>query len=363
MPMRSSPSCSSSFRWPDVNALRHWFRSRGGRVDTSDRDVRQDVVNASTWASTEDLIALQRDARRIGLGRVGAARAPLAGNHLSRFRGRGMDYQESRGYQAGDDIRSMDWRVTARSGTPHVKVYQEERERPVVLFVDLGPGMFFGTRGMLKSVLATRAAALIGWAAAERGDRIGAMLFDGGYHDVQPGGGRHGMLRVIRELVAHTDPRIGMDAIADPDGLNKALSRLRRVVRPGSLIVLIGDFYGLDADSGKHLSRLRQHNDVVALQIVDPIEEAAPPSGRYGVASAGRHDILDTGSAVVRSAYRDYFGRHHRQVQDVLRAQAIALLKLSTDGDVVAALRWHFAAGNATRTGDGRHRDEERSAA
>jgi hypothetical protein len=171
------------------------------------------------------------------------------------------------------------------------------------------------------------------------------------------------MLRVIRELVAHTDPRIGMDGIADPDGLNKALSRLRRVARPGSLIVLIGDFHGLDDDSGKHLSRLRQHNDVVALQVVDPIEQSPPPSGRYGIASAGRQDILDTSSAAVRKAYQDYFARHHRQVQDALRAQAIPLLRLSTDGNVVDALRWHFATGDSRRSGHGQRQEENRVAA
>jgi hypothetical protein len=171
------------------------------------------------------------------------------------------------------------------------------------------------------------------------------------------------MLRVIRELVAHTDPRIGMEGMADPDGLNKALSRLRRVTRPGSLVVLIGDFYGLDDESGKQLSRLRQHNDVVALQVVDPIEESPPPSGRYGIASAGRRDILDTSSAAVRSAYQDYFGRHHRRVSDALRAQAIPLLRLSTDGDLPGALRSHFAIGGSRRSGEGMRMERERFAA
>jgi uncharacterized protein (DUF58 family) len=345
-----------------MGAWRRWFGIADG-VNAGDGDVREEVINAGTWCSAEALIALQRDARTIGLGRVGAARASLAGHHLSRFRGRGMDYQESRGYQPGDDIRSMDWRVTARSGNPHVKIYQEERERPVVLFVDLNPGMFFGTRGMLKSVLAARAAALIGWAATDRGDRIGAMLFNGGHCDLQPGGGRHAMLRLIRELVAHTDPRVGMDGVADPAALNKALSRLRRVARPGSLVVLIGDFYGLDDDSAKHLSRLRQHNDVVALQVVDPIEVAPPPGGRYGIASAGRQDILDTRLAPVRSAYQAFFDRHHRQVRDMFRAQSVPLLRLSTDGDLVGALRRQFATGDSRRSGDARLRADERVAA
>ena len=169
------------------------------------------ALNPATWAGAgADRIAARTPARSTWRARL--ARARLAGDHLSRFRGRGMDYRESRAYQPGDDVRSMDWRITARTGVPHVKLYQEERERPVVLFLDLNPGMFFGSRGMLKSVAAARAAALVAWAAAERGDRVGAMLFDGGHCDLPPRGGRHGVLRLIRELVEHTDPRAGIDA-------------------------------------------------------------------------------------------------------------------------------------------------------
>ncbi len=162
--------------------------------------MAEGVLNAATRVTVEDLIELQRHAGKIDLTHARSARARLAGNHLSRFRGRGMDYQESRAYQAGDDARSMDWRVTARTGKPHVKLYQEERERPVVLFLDLNPGMFFGSRGMLKSVVAARAAALIAWAAAAHGDRIGGLLFNGGYCDLQPRGGKHGVLRLIRQI-------------------------------------------------------------------------------------------------------------------------------------------------------------------
>jgi uncharacterized protein (DUF58 family) len=328
-----------------MNLPSRWFPfGRRRPPDATLAPLRSDVLNSATWASAQDLIDLQRHAGKIGLTHAGPARARLAGDHLSRFRGRGMDYQESRGYQAGDDIRSMDWRVTARTGNPHVKVYQEERERPVVVFVDLNPGMFFGTQGMLKSVLAARAAALIAWAALARGDRVGAMLFNGEHSDLPPRGGKHGVLRLIRQLVARSDPRAGIEASLHPGSLNVALGRLRRVARPGSLVVLISDFYGIDEESARHLAWLRRHNDVVALQVVDAIEEAPPPSGRYGVATAAGRAILDTASSAARRAYSDYFVRHHEQVRAAMRRHAIPLLRLSTAVDLVAALRWHFAA-------------------
>lgn len=331
-----------------MNAVKRWFSAARRAPGEALAPAPDDILNAGTWASVADLVAMQRHAAKIRMSFSGPARARLAGDHLSRFRGRGMDYQESRGYQPGDDIRSMDWRVTARTGNAHVKVYQEERERPIFLFVDLNPGMFFGTRGMLKSVLAARLAALIAWAALDHGDRVGAMLFNGGHCDLPPRGGKHGVLQLIRQLVAHTDPRLGLEAPARASGLNDALGRLRRVTRPGSLVVLISDFYGLDDDSNSQLARLRQHNDVMAVQVVDAIEEGPPAGGLYGIESAGRSGFLDTRSAASRRAYQDYFGQHHQQVADTMRRSAISLLRVSADSDAVAALSRHFATGLAS---------------
>ena len=326
-----------------MTGLRRWFGRESANVAAT-TPASDALLNAGTWVSASDLIGLQRHAGKIGLKRVGPTRAQIAGNHASRFRGRGMDYQESRIYQAGDDIRSMDWRVTARTGAAHVKLYQEERERPVVLFLDLNPGMFFGSRGMLKSVVAARAAALLAWAAADSGDRVGAMLFNSGYCDLQPRGGKHGVLRLIRQVVEHSDPRIGINAQVHPGGLNAALSRVRRISRPGSLIVLLSDYYGIDEDSGNHLLRMRQHCDVVAIQIVDPLEEAPPPAGRYAVTAGGRQGILDTRSTAASKAYQDYFSHHHQVVATMMGRHAIPLLRLSTAADVVAVLQNHFAA-------------------
>jgi uncharacterized protein (DUF58 family) len=331
-----------------MTGLRRWLGWGSAETTQTAERMPDAALNPATWASVQDLIALQPCSDKIDLSRAYLARARLVGDHLSRFRGRGMDYQESRAYQAGDDVRDMDWRITARTGKPHVKLYREERERPVILFVDLGPGMFFGSRGTLKSVVAARACALIGWAAEARGDRIGAMLFDGGYCDLQPRGGRHGVLRLIRRLVDHTDPRIGVNVQRQAGELSAALRRLRRISRPGSLIVLVGDYYGFDDDCGNHLLRLRQHSDVVALRIVDPLEEAPPPAARYGVMAGGRSDILDTRSAAVRQTYQHYFSRHRQALAKIMRDRAIPLLRLSTGEDIVGALRVHFAADGAS---------------
>ena len=151
----------------------------------------------------DDLIGLRFRAQRLELGIARRARQTMTGAHDSRFRGRGMEFAESRIYQPGDDVRSIDWRVTARTGRPHTKLFQEERERPVILLVDLGASMFFGTRKAFKSVLAAETAALIAWAAMHGGDRVGALVAGRSAHmELKPVAGRRGVLRVLRALAA-----------------------------------------------------------------------------------------------------------------------------------------------------------------
>ncbi len=316
--------------------LDRWHSRRSQSAADEPADAR---LNPATRVTLKELLGLQRLAQKLDLRQRLPARAQLAGNHPSRFRGRGMDYQESRTYQPGDDIRNMDWRVTARAGRPHTKLFQEERERPVILFLDLGPGLFFATRGSLKSVVAARAATLLGWAAAAQGDRIGALLFNGGHHELKPRRGQRGVLPLIHALLQHTDPVRALASPAHPDGLNDALVRLRRITRPGSLVFLISDFYGLDDDTGNHLLHLRRHNDLVAIRITDPIELTPPPPGRYGI-SDGRHSgILDTRSGAGRRGYSNFFQQHRQVLQQALQKSAIPLLQLSTTDDVATALQ------------------------
>lgn len=338
--------------------LPNLFSQRTAHHGTADKDARQ--LPGVVHVSSDELVRYRLQARELRLSSRQPARSTITGGHASRFRGRGMDYLESRDYQPGDDIRSMDWRVTARTNRAHVKLYQEERERPVVVMVDLGPGMFFATRGAFKSVIAARAAALIGWAAIQHGDRIGALFFNGVHHELRPLGGQRGVMRLIRQLVVATDPAA---ALASPgidahnNKLNEALLRLGRVARPGSLVYILSDFYAMNADTRRHLQRLRQHNDVVACQIVDAVELAAPPPGRYAVTNGAATGLLDTSSRKRRQAYDDYFSGHHQAVSDLMRQCAVPLRRITTTDDVVQALRF----GDRRRAGD--RVPEERGAA
>ena len=318
-------------------ALRDFF---DWRTPSPGKAANPDTRSASAVrVSSEELIRLRLQARDLRLDRRQPARSIIAGAHSSRFRGRGMDYLESRGYQPGDDIRNMDWRVTARSGHAHIKVYQEERERPVVVMIDLGPGMFFATQGAFKSVIAARAAALIGWATVSNGDRIGALLFNGGHHELKPLGGQRGVLRLIRELIPATDPANGARALTDSNHLNEALLRLRRVARPGSLVFILSDFYAIDADTRRHLQQLRRHNDVIACQIVDALEMAPPPPGRYAISDGPHTGMLDTRTTARRQAWENYFSEHHQTVHELMTKCAVPLLRIATSDDVAKRLR------------------------
>jgi uncharacterized protein (DUF58 family) len=256
-----------------------------------------------------ELLALRPRCNALMLPMHRPAASALAGAYRSRFRGRGVDFVESRNYLPGDDIRNMDWRVTARTGRAHTKVFQEERERPVLVVLDASSSLFFGTRRCLKSVAAGHLAAAIAWTAVKRGDRIGGFFFAGDQHlELRPAGGRRGAMRMVQGLVEWLDPsRAGIGS----EPMSEALQRVRHAVRPGSLVVIISDFFHLDEDSHRHLSRLRQHNDVVGCQVLDPSEESLPP-GRYPISDGQQTGLLDTARSGGRSRFDD-MSRHHAE--------------------------------------------------
>ena len=323
------------------------------RAPTKSHSQHTLTETAATHVSIDTLIQLQHNAKKLNLSRQSYANTSTAGAHRSRFRGRGMDYQESRIYQAGDDIRNMDWRITARSGKPHTKLYQEERERPVVFLIDFSPSLFFGSVNTLKSVLTAKAATLIAWAIARKGDRIGALIINPyssqkGHVELPPKMGKRGVLQLINALKIHSDPqhlreKSGTQATADTNHLNEELKRLRHIARPGSLIFIISDFYQLDPQTEHHLQRLSQHNDIQAIQIVDPLELTPPPPDLYHITDGVESGVLNTRSKQQRLAYERYFRTHHTQLKAMMTKHHIPLLTLSTANDVLLSLQQYFS--------------------
>ena len=287
--------------------------------------------------SLPDLIAMrlqayrfERATRKRVVGSRGAA-------HASRLRGRGVDYAESRNYQPGDDIRQMDWRVTARTGRPHTKLFQEERERSVLLVVSHNPSMRFGTRARFKSVQAARVAALIAWATTLNGDRIGAIGYGPGLNaEVKPGGGARGALRVLRALRE-------WDAIAAQGhttvSLSQALQRAQRLARPGSQVVVLGDGFDCDTASESLLTLLARHCDVAAVLLSDVLEHQAPPPARYALHSDSGHVQLDFATPATRAHWAQWFEQRRARWIDLLRRRSLGYAMLDTHAEPEAALR------------------------
>jgi uncharacterized protein (DUF58 family) len=225
----------------------------------------------------------------------------------ARYHGRGLEFDEVRPYQWGDDFRAIDWRVTARTGTLHTRLYHEERERTLWLLCDAGESMWFGTRQRLKWIQAARAAALFAWLAQDEGDAVGALVHGNGQRvELLPAsGGEMGLARLF-DLLAETHLR----PAGRHSSLGDAAARLRRLARPGALVLLLGDFSGLDRDAERHLSHLARHAELAAIRLFDPLEKELPPPGLYPVTGTeGCSGWLATGAARARRQWQARFER------------------------------------------------------
>ena len=299
-------------------------------METGDDIVR---VRQST------LIGLNRDARSLPLI-SNSVKAQMAGGYLSAFRGRGMEFHESRPYQPGDDIRAIDWRVTARSGRTHTKVYREERERPVLLWLDLSRSMFFGTRQCFKSVLAAKLASLFAWSSVQHGDRLGYLVFSEQQHiEFRPSRGKRSALHFIQQLVAHEAWEQSESATLDADTAIKALIRLRQVTRPGSLLILLSDFRFLDERCHGQLAELARHNDVVMLHISDPFEHELPIQEKFRVTDGAASLDIDPGNRELRDQYRQRYQDQTETLKRLGDELGLFLIEIATDQDLMAQLQ------------------------
>ncbi len=270
-------------------------------------------------------------------------RVATAGGHLSPYKGRGVEFDESRPYQPGDDLRTIDWRVTARTGRPHTKVFREERNRPVFVWLDLRRPMLFATRGAFKGVRAAEMAALIAWSAVANGDRLGGLVFsETEHHELRPALGSRAALHLLQTICSdglwQPDPTT---EVAEIDA-ERALQRLSRVARPGSLIFLLSDFRGLGADADRHMRQLAGHCDLLLAHFFDPVEAELPPPGRYRIQSAGRSFAIETSNAAMRARYHERFEARRAALGALARLPGIRVIDCATDAEPRSVLTQHF---------------------
>jgi uncharacterized protein (DUF58 family) len=228
-----------------------------------------------TRVDVDELIGLRRRVARSALSPA-RSHAARTGLQATRLYGRGMDYAESRAYLPGDDVRRLDWRLTARSGKLHTKLFQEEREARMLVVLDRHAGMRFGTRGRFKSVQAARVAALAAWHAARAGERVGLLAFGGAAHVLMPRSGMRGALAACGALASwDAEPDLALG-----EGLSAALRRARRLQHGASRVLLVSDGWSCDEAARAQLLELARHATVHVMVVADRLELAPPPPGR-----------------------------------------------------------------------------------
>lgn len=270
-----------------------------------------------------ELVALRAIAQRRPPARKG--RHNVTGPAQSNLRGRGMEYAESREYVAGDDVRHIDWRLTARSGRTHTKLFQAERERLSLIVADTSPALYFGTRVRFKSVQAARAAAVAVWAAVRDGDRVAILRGSREEAPVPPASGARGALRVLDALV-----RWYAQAPADDTGLAAALDKASRLLRPGSRLIVLADPRSIAAIPESRWPALAAHHEVVVLMLVDALESQPPKAALPFV--VGDHRLeLDLANAAQRKRWQDEFSHPVDHALQMLPRRGIQVYSLQGD--------------------------------
>lgn len=280
-----------------------------------------------------DLSALLRSrhwARDLKLFSRQAARSMLLGETRSRFRGRGMEFEEVRTYQPGDDIRNIDWRVSARTGGTYTKLFCEERERPVHILVDQRSSMFFGSSERFKSVLAAEIAAAIAWAALAGSDRIGGQVIgDTKESDIRARRNKQAVLRFIHDINEFNQSLPGNDS-TQQISLAEMLEECRRITRPGTAIFVVSDFHDFDQACAKSLSTIGRHTDINLIHVFDSIEEQIPVAGSVSI-SDGIHRSSVSLNSGLQQAYLQRIQQRQKLLNDsAVRARAL-YTKIGTD--------------------------------
>ncbi|OUS73265.1 DUF58 domain-containing protein [Pseudoalteromonas sp. A601] len=255
----------------------------------------------------KELMYYKAKARLLELAPKAKIKNSLTGQYLAPHKGRGMEFAEVRHYQQGDDIRSIDWRVTARTGETHTKLFQEEKERPVFVFTDFSNSMLFGSKLLLKSIQAAHISALVAWSACQRGDRIGGIVFNQHEHlELKPSAREKAVLKLCHNLCdSHQQALAKIDQPA-AHNFSDNLKRLNHLAKPGSLVYLVSDFNALDDASFKQLEILSRHCELIGCHISDPFEHQLPAFKQTVTVNANGSDFA---LPLMDKGFRDTFAK------------------------------------------------------
>jgi uncharacterized protein (DUF58 family) len=299
---------------------------------------------AGVYVQLDELVRLQHKSSGFSFLPRQPVHSVLSGRHASKLRGRGLNFEELRDYLPGDDTRNIDWKVTARTRTPYVRVYTEEKDRAVWLLVDQRVGMFFGSQQRMKSVVAAQVAAISAWRVLSVGDRVGALVFnDSDISVVPPHRSRERVMQILKRVVEKNQAlSASAELKPDPGKLNEVLKQIGMLARHDCLVCLITDADGMDAESRKYVTRLSEHNDVLAAFIYDPLEKELPAAGRLRFADDEGQLETDTSNSKLRSGFKNVFEQKLQRIQSASRRFTIPVLSLHTGSPVPEQMRAAF---------------------
>lgn len=283
-----------------------------------------------------DASEILKKVRKIEIKTKGLSKHIFSGEYHSAFKGRGMSFSEVRDYQYGDDVRNIDWNVTARTGDPHIKVFEEDRELTVMLLIDISRSSFFGSARQFKSELIAEIAAVIAFSAINNNDKVGAILFtDQVEKYIPPKKGKKHILRIIREIIYFEPQSRGTD-------FSEALIYLNNILKKRSICFVLSDFVTRDYESSLRVAGKR--HDIIGLQIYDPIEAELPNLGLLDTidVETGERVILDSGSASVREKYKLHFDQHAQYYNDIFNRCRCDHISINTVDDYVKKLLQFF---------------------
>lgn len=299
-------------------------------------------MSAHITITLDELIQLKADARGFSFLPRQPVTSLLSGRHASRLRGRGLAFEELRHYAQGDDVRTIDWKATARLRSPHVRVYSEERERPVLLVVDQRRPMFFGSRRAMKSVTAAELAALGAWRALTAGDRVGGIVFnEAEIADLRPHRSQTRVLCLLHEVVRLNQALASAEPPSGSVTLNHALETALRRATHDHLVVLISDLDGADEETQRLATRIAAHNDMLVAGVYDPLGASLQPRPGMYVEAGGERIALPL-DARFPAAFQRAFAQVLERWTEIFRALQVPVLPISAAEPVPEQLRELF---------------------
>jgi uncharacterized protein (DUF58 family) len=312
---------------------------RNNTDDTGSR--KKGLRNAGVYAQLDDLVRLQHKASGFSFLPRQPIHSILSGRHASKLRGRGLNFEELRNYLPGDDTRNIDWKVTARTRSPHVRIYTEEKDRTVWLLIDQRIGMFFGSQQRMKSVVAAEVAAISAWRVLSVGDRVGALVFDDSeIAVVPPHRSRERVMQILKQVVKKNHAlAANKDVEPGTNKLNEALRQACTLARHDCLVCVITDGDGIGPETRKHVTRLSEHNDVLTALVYDPIEQQMPAAGRLRFADGQGQLEIDTSDRKLRRAFNDGFENELERIKSASRRFSMPVLALDTIRPVTEQIR------------------------